>query len=99
MVLQVWPELSSPDVRPWKGPPLLTDKVVTLLQLLDADRRRCVVVKGAAEDPAAAADAPAGATAAAAGDDEWWACMVFVETKVGVCQGLAAAAAAAGAAA
>jgi hypothetical protein len=74
--LQVWPELRTPDVRRWHGPPLLTDKVVTLLQLLNDDRRRCIVVEG----PAAAA--------AAGGDEEWWACMVFVETKVGICQGL-----------
>jgi hypothetical protein len=51
--------------------------VVTLLQLLDADRKRCLVVQGAEEGPAAAA-------AAAVDDDEWWACMVFVETKVGI---------------
>jgi hypothetical protein len=29
--VQVWPA-SAPEVRPWHGPPLLTDKVVKLLR-------------------------------------------------------------------
>lgn len=95
---QVWPELRPSDVAPWHGPPLLTDKVARLLQLLDADRRRCIGVKGTtaadedgAEGQAAAAAQAAAVDAAAADGDDWWACMVFVETKVGAAGATAAA--------
>lgn len=84
LCMQVWPELRSDRVRPWQGPPLLTDKVVKLLRLLETDRKRCV-----AEAQAAAAAGRDDAAAAAAAE-EWWACMVFVETKVGGSGGAAA---------
>jgi hypothetical protein len=82
-MLQVWPELQSSVVQPWHGPPLLTDKVVTLLQLLDADRKRCTTAEnGAAEANGSDAAAVDAAAADKDVDGDWWACMVFVETKV-----------------
>lgn len=72
---QVWPEQASGELPPWHGPQLLTDKVVSVLRLIDSDRVRCsnsTVASGSdAVDSLPEQPQP-------------WACIVFVETKVSV---------------
>ena len=78
---QIWPDLpsSKSSSHQWQGPPLLSPKVVCLMQLLHT--------KATEASPGAGGTAPGASSSGSSGgngaSDDWWSGIVFVETKVG----------------